>query len=112
MKQVQSPSRVVTQQETDQKMLEWLRDRLSNFSEDGYARRYSDSILARFAELIESQATFKRTLGTIDDAHKLAMAQMQFAQSVVKQLERHVETLERIEHTNGKSVPAIDLKGQ
>lgn len=103
----------VTQLENDQRMLDWLRERMSKFAEDGYARRYADSIIARFAELIESQGTFKRSLDAIQDAQKLAMAQMQFAQQVVRQLEKQVETLERIEHRgNGKHAPELDLKGK
>lgn len=79
MSRVTSP-RVITHAETDQQMLE-----------GGGNRHYTDAIIARFGELIESSYTFRRSLEAIQDAHKLAMAQMQFAQTVVHQLENQVE---------------------
>lgn len=116
MKPALQSQRVITQAETDQQMLDWLREKMAEkFAEGGPSRRYSEAIVARFAELIDNQSTFKRGLGSIEDAHKLALAQMQFAQSVVRQLERQVEVIENA-HRNGKTVPAavpaIDLKGE
>jgi hypothetical protein len=112
MFQSQSP-RVVARHETDQQMLEWLRGQVSHFSEGD--RRHADSIVALFAELVDEQATFKRALSTLQDAHKLAMAQMQFAQSVVNRLVRHFESLQITEHPNGddgESSPDIDLEAK
>jgi len=104
--------RVDTQSETDEKMLAWLRQKLAErFSETGPSRAYSDAIISRFAELIENQSTFKRSLDSIQDAHKLAMAQMQFAQSVVRQLERQVKALEDSKR-NGRALPNVELKGE
>jgi hypothetical protein len=113
MTTVRSP-RLVTQAETDQEMLGWLRDKLSEkYREGGASRHYTDAIIARFAELIENQGTFKRSLDSIADAHKLAMAQMQFAQSIVHQLEKQVHELEKIGYRNGKAdAPAVELKGK
>jgi hypothetical protein len=115
MKTLQSSRVVTVQQQTDQQMLDFLRDKLAEkYKEGGGNRHYSDAIIARFAELIENQTAFRRSLETIQDAHKLAMAQMQFAQTVVHQLENQVERLEKIEHRNGKSLPspAVDLQGE
>jgi hypothetical protein len=112
MATLQSQPPRVTQAETDQQMLDWLRKQLSHFSENGTSRRYADSIVSRFAELIESQATFKRCMDYVQDAQKLAMAQMQIAQSAMKQVERQLALVEKHERNNGKALPApaVDLK--
>src|SRR5947209_1679938 len=108
MSRLSQSARAYTQHETDQQMLDWLRAKLADrFAEGGNGRHYADAIIARFAELIDNQGTFKRGLGTIEDAHKLAMAQVQFAQSVIRQLEKQVETLALTDRRNGKNVPAI-----
>jgi len=114
-----SSSRVIIQQrENDEQMLAFLRDKLAEkYKEGGGNRHYSDAIIARFAELIENQNTFKRSLDSIRDAQKLAMAQMQFAQTVVNQLERQIQLIEKPEAHKGngkteKAIPAVDLQGQ
>ncbi len=113
MAEVAESQRILTQSETDQQMLVWLRDQLSHFKEGGNGRRYSDSIVSRFGELIESQTTFKRCLDAVTDAQKLAMHQMQFAQSALKQVERTMMIADHFEKIgNGKTHAAIDLKGE
>ena len=73
---------------TDQQMLDWLREQFSRSEDGGYDRHDSDAVVARFAELIENQNTSRRVLSRVADAQKLAMAQMQFAQSALRQLEK------------------------
>ena len=107
-------SRLVTQADTDQEMVNWLRDKLSEkYAEGGASRQFTNAIIARFAELIDNQSTFKRSLDAIQESQKLAMAQMQFAQQVANQLEKTVQTFEKLGHRNGKTeTPAVELKGQ
>jgi hypothetical protein len=114
------PKQVPTQEQADRKMLAWLHSQLSHFKEDDYGRNYGDVLIARFSELIESQATFKETQATlkravcaIEDSQKLAMAQMQYTQSVVHQLQRQNQLLENKSAGNGdKAEPEVDLKGK
>jgi len=117
MSQNRLPTRTVTLQETDQQMLAWLREQFTKFKEGGYGRHYSDAVVARFAELIDNQTSIKRAMGSIEDAQKLAMAQVQFAQSVVKQLEKQLRAISESEHrSNGNALTAaesaVDLKGE
>ena len=90
MSQSAESPRIKSQLETDREMLIWLRDRLSHFAEGSGNHCYVDSIISRFAELSENEVMFKRYIETVLDAQKLAMAQMQFAQSALKQVERQL----------------------
>ena len=96
MTTVRSP-RIVTQADTDQEMLNWLRDKLAEkYTDGGASRQFTNAIIARFSELIDNQSTFKRSLDAIQESQKLAMAQMQFAQQVANQLEKQVQAFEKI----------------
>jgi len=98
-----------TLEEEDKRMLQWLRKQIMHFAEEGGNRNYGDFCIARIAKLIEDQKTVAHAVITMQDAHKLALSQMQFAQSVVRQLERRVEQAERAvqqpEQQNGNNHP-------
>jgi hypothetical protein len=113
----QSP--LMTQEQADRKMLEFLQQQFGHFKEGGHARERGNAYLARITELVENQATLKRVLSYIEDAQKLATAQMQTAQTALRQLERLVG-FEKVKSEtvngggNGKSLPApaVDFKGE
>jgi hypothetical protein len=79
-------------------MLEWLR---KYFKESGdgrplTGRHPANAVLARFAGLMENQDIWLRTLSRVEDANTLAIKQMEIAQSTVGQLERQLESQERL----------------
>jgi hypothetical protein len=94
------------------KLLQWLRNKLSNYTEDGLGGMVADNVITRFAELIKLQESFKETqqhllraVDALETAQKMAMSQLQFAQSVVHQLERRATpedvSSEQLEQRNG-----------
>jgi hypothetical protein len=99
-----------TAKPTDQQLLEWLRGKVCGQDEDDNSEDglYGASLLARFGTLIESHQALWRGLQTIEDAHKLALAQMQFAQGVVHTLQREFERPERIDDRYRQPTAAAD----
>jgi hypothetical protein len=85
MKSFESP-RSTPQIEIDRRMLDWLREQFAGSSE-------ADAAIARFSELLESQNTWLHMLETIKEAHKLAIKQLEYAQSAIRALERQVQSL-------------------
>jgi hypothetical protein len=111
----------ITQLESDRKMLEFLQAQFEHFKEGGHARERGNAYLARITELVENQATLKRVLSYIEDAQKLATAQMQTAQTAMRQLERllgfeksKTEAANGDHGGNGRTLPApaAELKGE
>jgi hypothetical protein len=76
---------VLTDSDADQQMLDWLCGQVGTLEEGRAA-------MARIAELMQNEAAVRRSLVAVQDAHKLAMAQLEFAQSVVKRHQRQLET--------------------
>lgn len=98
----------------DKDMLAWLRRMSEQYKEDGYARKMARQVVGRVAELVESEQTIRRVHTAVQDAQKLAMAQLQFSQQALRQLEKQMEALQ-LEHRtegNGKSAKNIDQKGK
>jgi hypothetical protein len=100
---IESP-RPTPQIVTDRQILEYLTKEVAKHSRDGgYKRQLGDVIVSRFAELIENQESFKRVVDSIHDAHALALKQVEFAQSAIRQLEKRIQSMEHLPQEDGES---------
>ena len=78
---------------SDEQIVEWLGTKLLELRlEDANERARARTVLVRFRDLVECEDTLRRGLAAIEGAHKIVMAQLRFAECVVKQLGRREES--------------------
>ena len=104
---------VASNTESDRRMLIRLRENAEKFSDAGYGRDTWNAIVGRFEELSRNQNSWRQMAETVADAHKLALKQLEYAQSALRQLERAVGSgrpITMLENNGGRG--DLETKGE
>jgi hypothetical protein len=106
----QPPKEPTLNEQNDKNNIDFLKNTLAaKYKQTGNTRGRIDGIIARYDNLIELNRKNDQTLSTVQDSLKVAMAQIEISQAVIRHLRKQNVALENQLQQNGRALRAVDL---
>jgi hypothetical protein len=98
-------------------MMHRLKKEYSGAAEDGWKRNFLDAAVARFAELLEHQATYEALVQALVVANNAMFEQIKFSQNALRLLSEQITLKQAAVESNGHSKaiersPNVETKGE